>query len=192
MNDFSYTYSITIAHYNSSKLLERMLQSIPERDDIQVIVVDDGSASEHVEKLKRLSHNNLELILLEKNSGCANARNVGSQHVKGKWLLAVDCDDVFTEDAFKILDKFKDLEVDYISYCVRRQNVATSANVDSFLKSDTSVRNYIKHQTHSTLMRYKFYNMDTWNKMISMDFFHKKIFIGKIIVVLMLMFYILF
>ena len=34
-----YNYSITITHYNSPALLSRMLKSIPERDDIQIIVV---------------------------------------------------------------------------------------------------------------------------------------------------------
>ena len=39
----NYVYSITITHYNNPEFLSRMLRSIPERDDIQVIVVDDGS-----------------------------------------------------------------------------------------------------------------------------------------------------
>ena len=46
-----YTYSITISHYNNISLLKRMLKSIPERDDIQIIVVDDYSTFENKEKL---------------------------------------------------------------------------------------------------------------------------------------------
>ena len=49
-----FTYSVAIPHYNSPDLLQRMLNSIPERDDIQVIVVDDGSKEENVEKIKKL------------------------------------------------------------------------------------------------------------------------------------------
>ena len=36
-------YSIIIPHKNSPELLERCLNSIPERKDIEIIVVDDCS-----------------------------------------------------------------------------------------------------------------------------------------------------
>ena len=57
-------YSITITHYNSPALLSRMLLSIPERDDIQVIVVDDASTEENKEKISKLSHRNMELVFI--------------------------------------------------------------------------------------------------------------------------------
>lgn len=36
-----FIYSIIIPHKNILKLLQRCLDSIPERDDVQVIIVDD-------------------------------------------------------------------------------------------------------------------------------------------------------
>ena len=36
-------YSIIIPHYNTPELLLRCVTSIPERNDIQIIVVDDNS-----------------------------------------------------------------------------------------------------------------------------------------------------
>ena len=36
-------YSIVIPHYNIPDLLERALNSIPQREDIEIIVVDDNS-----------------------------------------------------------------------------------------------------------------------------------------------------
>lgn len=44
-----YKYSIIIPHYNIPELLQRCLDSIPERDDVQVIVVDDNSDSSKVD-----------------------------------------------------------------------------------------------------------------------------------------------
>ena len=38
-----FIYSIIIPHKNIPKLLQRCLDSIPERDDVQVIIVDDNS-----------------------------------------------------------------------------------------------------------------------------------------------------
>ncbi len=42
------SYSIIIPHKNSAKLLQYCLDSIPIRDDVQVIVVDDNSEPEKV------------------------------------------------------------------------------------------------------------------------------------------------
>ena len=60
-----YKYSVVIPHYNSAELLRRMLASIPERDDIQIIVADDGSNINEVNTLKTLTHKNLEILFLE-------------------------------------------------------------------------------------------------------------------------------
>lgn len=38
-------YSIIIPHHNVPTLLERCVNSIPQRDDIQIIVVDDNSVN---------------------------------------------------------------------------------------------------------------------------------------------------
>lgn len=41
MSQFNYT--IIIPHYNIPSLLERCISSIPQRNDIQIIVIDDCS-----------------------------------------------------------------------------------------------------------------------------------------------------
>ena len=41
-------YTVIIPHKNIPELLQRCLDSIPERDDIQVIVVDDNSDESRV------------------------------------------------------------------------------------------------------------------------------------------------
>ena len=62
-------------HFNSVEMLKRMLKSIPEREDIQVIVVDDFSKDESRIKLSELHHKNLEIYYQSSNQGAANARN---------------------------------------------------------------------------------------------------------------------
>ncbi len=42
-------YSIIIPHKNIPLLLQRCLDSIPQREDIQIIVVDDNSSSDIVD-----------------------------------------------------------------------------------------------------------------------------------------------
>ena len=57
----NYLYSIVIPHYNSPTLLQRMLDSIPQREDIQIIVIDDCSSNENIKKLQLCHHTNLEI-----------------------------------------------------------------------------------------------------------------------------------
>lgn len=109
-------FSIVIPHKNSSKLLRRLLETIPFKDNIQVIVVDDNSTSEEYASLVKL--NNLFDFQLYKNKGkfAGGARNTGISHAKGKWLVFADADDFFTDNFLAILNKYLNSDVDLV-YC---------------------------------------------------------------------------
>ena len=169
---YQYTYSITITHYNAPNLLARMLSSIPERDDIQVIVVDDCSTEENKAILSSLKHKNLEIVFSPKNYGAGFERNVGFEHVKGKWLIACDCDDLFAKGAFDILDKYRDSDFDYICYCVKYLDSELKP-IGIQLRSDASVRKFLKEKTKNAVKYFKFWNTEPWNKLISVDFLRK-------------------
>lgn len=167
-----YTYSVSIPHYNSPRLLVRMLKSIPERDDIQVIVVDDGSKKENVAELKLLQHKNLELILLEENKGGGYARNIGLQHAIGKWFISVDADDYFSKDAFDVFDKYKDEDIDCLGFCVSCVDTVTG-EVTREIVANHNVSEYLKKKTKKTENLLRFHNLEAWNKLVSRDFIQK-------------------
>lgn len=106
--DSEYNYSVIISHYNMPVLLQRSINSIPIREDIQVIVVDDCSPCK--ESLKQmileLKRPNLLLLTTEKNSGPGVARNLGLDNANGKWIVFVDSDDLLTDNAFNIFDRY--------------------------------------------------------------------------------------
>ncbi|MBO7125093.1 MAG: glycosyltransferase family 2 protein [Bacteroidales bacterium] len=166
----SFLYSIVIPHYNSSRLLLRMLDSIPQRDDIQVIVVDDGSDINDIREMKKCNHSNLEFVYLSNNSGAGYARNVGLQYAKGKWVLVVDADDIFAENAFDVFDLYKDYDIDYLGFCIKCVDTDTLKPNGRKIVSDESVRLYLKNPTNKTLNFYKFKNTVCWNKMVLLDF----------------------
>ena len=113
-------YSIIIPHYNSPDLLIRCLKSIPIREDMQVIVVDDCSpeADSYIARYKELSRPYLELYSTGTNGGGGKARNVGLQHAKGKWILFADCDDCFVEGFVDILEKYANTSADIVFFNV--------------------------------------------------------------------------
>lgn len=168
----TFTYTVTITHYNRPELLKRMLDSIPERDDIQVVVVDDGSDEDAVNEIKTFKHNNLELVLMPENHGGGYERNVGLEHAKGKWLLAVDADDIFDSSAFDVLDKYTDSDYDYVCYCVTCLDGDTLKPTGHHLRSDDSVRAFLKKSSKRNIKLLKFWNTEPWNKMVSLKFLH--------------------
>lgn len=173
MTNFKYTYSLVIPHFNSADYLKRMLSSIPERDDIQVIVVDDGSKDEEKEKLALLIHKNLQIIYSPQNYGGGVERNVGFEKVEGKWFIGCDADDFFSEEAFDILDKFVYSDYDYIAYCIKVIDEKTLERLNHPIRSDLSVRNYIQSKNKETITYFKLRNFEPWNKMISVDFIRR-------------------
>lgn len=91
-------YSIIIPHKNIPDLLQRCLDSISPREDVQVIVVDDNSDLLIVdfEHFPGIDRDDVELIFPKDGKGAGYTRNVGLDHAVGKWLLFVDADDFYT------------------------------------------------------------------------------------------------
>ncbi|WP_297904346.1 glycosyltransferase family 2 protein [uncultured Parabacteroides sp.] len=109
-------YSIIIPHRNIPKLLQRCLDSIPYRDDIQIIVVDDNSDPKVVDfdNFPGMNAPNVEVYFTKEGKGAGYARNVGLEHAKGKWILFADADDYFTQELVTILDTLKESNNDLI------------------------------------------------------------------------------
>lgn len=112
------TYSIIIPHKDIPGLLQRCLDSIPERDDVEVIVVDDDSDPKKVdfEHFPGLERDNTRVIFSKDGGGAGHARNVGLDHAQGRWIVFADADDFFTEDFNGLLDETVDAEEDIVFF----------------------------------------------------------------------------
>lgn len=111
-------YTIIIPHKNSTDLLEYCLSSIPVRDDVQVIVVDDNSDVDKVDfdHFPKWNGANFKCYFTKEGKGAGYARNVGLDHVKGKWVLFVDADDFLLPSINEIFDECVDSEADIIYF----------------------------------------------------------------------------
>ncbi len=153
-------YSIIIPHKNIPELLERCLASIPQRDDVQVIVVDDGSDEKIVDfaRFPGLGRKGVEVIFhkgaVGKN-GAGVARNIGLDVAKGKWLVFADADDVFHPALGEAMDAHMNSEADIVFFRhdsmdndtreIVRINTKRLQTLDDFEKTgdDTRVRYFI-------------------------------------------------
>lgn len=96
--------SVIITTYNVEDFIDRTLDDILAQtyENIEVIVVDDGSSDQTVKKLKYFARKDsrVRLLLQAENSpgGVARAANIGIKSAKGEYLCFADGDDVFTND----------------------------------------------------------------------------------------------
>lgn len=133
-------YSIIIPHKNLPNLLTRCLDSIPERDDVQIIVVDDNSDESVVnfDEFPGQHRKSVQVIFDKSGLGAGHARNVGMKLAKGRWLVFADCDDFFDKILFnEQLDIFKDSELDLVFFKI------------NYLDSETLVPAGFEHKVNS-------------------------------------------
>lgn len=115
----TFNYSIIIPHHNIPHLLQRCIDSIPHRDDLQIIIVDDNSDENKVDfsNFPGLNCPNIEVYFTKDGKGAGYARNVGIQNAQGKWLVFADADDVFvTENLSVAMDKYIESDYDLIIF----------------------------------------------------------------------------
>ena len=102
----SIAYSLIIPHFNDPVRLERLLRSVPvEREDVEVIVVDDCSPDQGALDAVRTRWPQVRWLSTPENAGAGVARNVGLDAARGRWLVFADSDDEFLPDAFETFDR---------------------------------------------------------------------------------------
>jgi glycosyltransferase involved in cell wall biosynthesis len=86
--------SVVIPVYNSERYLEECLDSVISQtyQNIEIIIVDDGSTDSSLDILKRYSDK--VNIISQKNNGLSSALNLGISKMKGHWFKWFSPDDI--------------------------------------------------------------------------------------------------
>ena len=94
--------SVIIPCYNDHLYIEDAIGSIYNQDyeNIEIIIVDDGSDNKTKKFLKNLKQEKIEIIT-QKNSGPSAARNKGISLAKGDYIVTLDADDYFEASFLK-------------------------------------------------------------------------------------------
>lgn len=159
-------YSIIIPHKNTPNYLLRCLDSIPLRDDVQVIVVDDNSNPEKVDfdHFPQWKGKHYEYYLTKEGRGAGFARNIGLEHAVGKWLLFADADDFMLPVINNIFDEYVDSDADIIFFrpkAVMAEDVSKPSNRTDYLNA--IVDDYVKN---GNAVRYLYNWLCPWSKII--------------------------
>lgn len=167
----SFSYSIIIPTKNTFDLLQKLIDSIPQRPDVQVIIVDDNSDPSLVdfEHFPGLERENTEVIITKKGKGAGTARNVGLEKAQGKWVLFSDSDDYFdTENLNYAFDKYKDSDADLVFFNANRVDEETG----DVLSQHLSIQKY-KQDTDYYINYLKYWSNVPWAKFIKKELITK-------------------
>ena len=106
--------SVIVPCYNVEKYVAACVKSIFKAriDDMEIILVNDGSTDDTLELLKTLKdkYGSIIKVVDKKNGGLSDARNVGIKHASGKYISFIDSDDTIEENLYKDLEKYIDKE----------------------------------------------------------------------------------
>lgn len=120
--------SVIIPVYNQQELVIKAIDSIPKRDDIEIIVIDDCSTDNtwHNLKVYQEANKNINLTLLynSKNMGVAYTVNRGYDIAKGEYVVLLGSDDYFYTDKFeKIMQQLDGTDLVYFNLQVNNGDI---------------------------------------------------------------------
>lgn len=171
-------FTFIIPHYNINPiLLKRCIDSIPERDDVEIIIADDHSPSLYndqndlieakKQELPYIADSKVKYLFLKENAGPGVARNIAFDKAEGKWIFFTDGDDYYDTDA---LDKMmnmclsEDYDVVWFGFNKIDTNHITSI-IYGLKECDTKIQRCTEEDKWNFIS-----GLGPWNKVVKADF----------------------
>ena len=100
--------SVIIPYYcPPEELFLRCIDSVRQANvqDIEIIIVDDGSPEEYLQPLRNLEAYSNIRVIYQQHAGVSVARNRGIEEATGKWIMFLDADDYLDTNTVKQIVK---------------------------------------------------------------------------------------
>ena len=163
--------SIIIPHYNSYLKLERLIKSIGNQSEVQIIVVDDNS--DDIKSINKLK-SNYEYVEFysnnSKNKGAGSARNTGLKNCTGEWIMFADSDDYFLKGALEKIKKEKDSEADIIYFKPTSIYEESKTIANRHIWYENLINDYFNK---GEIKQLKYHWHGPWSKMIKKELIEK-------------------
>ena len=163
-----FKYSVIIPHKDCPDLLSRCVNSIPIRDDIEIIVVDD--CSNDIESVRSLEKENADrkvsFVYTTDKKGAGFARNQGLKIASGKWLLFADSDDYFSKEAFDCFDRYVETDADVIVFKHRSVFSDTGEETKRSDSRNTYIDSFLQSPDAKSEAKLRYCNDVPWAKMV--------------------------
>lgn len=164
--------SVIIPVYNCKKYLEQAVESVISQtvfDEIELILVDDGSSDGSAAVCNGYSDKYANIITLhENNAGVSVARNQGINAARGEYIAFLDSDDRYENNFVEEMLASADSDLlccDFYYKDKNEKNLGSIFDEKQFLKSDFNDDFYLK------VLNTMFYSC--WNKLYKKSIIQK-------------------
>lgn len=160
--------SIIIPHFNCPELLEKLLSTIPEKEDIQIIVVDDNSTKELKKYDAVVEKYSCRVEFFKNNTGVQSAgacRNIGLDYAKGSWVMFADADDYFLPQMYESVRKYFESDMEMVIFCPTSVFLDTGEVADRHIVEEARIKQYLDNPTYENLLNVKRMKAP-WSKII--------------------------
>lgn len=160
--------SVAIAVYNAEKTLKRCIDSVLKQsiiEDLEIIIVNDGSTDESQNIIKEYMKKNSNIILFTQvNKGLGKTRNKGIELANSKYIAFLDSDDWVDEDYYETLYEeanINDSDLAISTHCVEVENAQR-----------TIVKNHIVKEKYEYIRKLLKGEIEgfSWNKLYKKKF----------------------
>ncbi|MDA9069472.1 glycosyltransferase family 2 protein [Algibacter sp.] len=172
-------FSVVIPLYNKEDLIEHTISGLLNQSftDFEVIIVNDGSTDNSLEKIHHLVDNRF-IIINQDNKGASFARNIGIENANGKYIALLDADDYWDINHLVELKKLiktfpnaglycNNYQIYYTKDVVRPANFNFYFNKDCLIVEDffkASITNSVAWTSAVGFTKEKFYTIGCFNK----------------------------
>lgn len=99
--------TVVITLFNNAESIKTAIRSVQNQkmSDLEIITVEDCSTDNSLQKIEELKNEDerIKIIKNHKNKGALYSKSIGALNAKGKYIVALDSDDLFiNEDLFNI------------------------------------------------------------------------------------------
>ena len=141
---------IQIPCYNEEKTLHVALEHLPRQidgiDEIETLIINDGSKDktlQHLKELHRQSRQNIRVVSFSRNFGKESAIYAGLQHCDGEYISLIDADLQQDPAIVKQMTEILDAEPDTDCVCAfqetRHENKLMTSVKSTFYKMATNM-----------------------------------------------------
>ena len=152
----AYNYSIIVPYRDIYNLLCVAIDSIPDREDVEIIIVDNSDIPLLEGQIPVKKNASVVYLTSSPTRGAGCARNIGLQHANGSFLLFLDADDYYTDHAFEVFDNYIDKDYDIVFFKTSSIHLSNSTPSSRHKWTCSLIDYYLQTKDESPL-RYRWY-----------------------------------
>ncbi len=161
--------TVITPHYNMVRTLRRLIDSVPKRDWIEHIIVDDksddGAALAEVKSYAAAAGARW-IDNLTEQKGTGVCRDIGIREAKGGWIMIADADDYFTDGAFDVIGEYLEDEADIIYFAPTSRKEGSGEKSERHVPYRRLVHEYAVKKNREEELRLRFLSVPDAFKMI--------------------------